>query len=823
MSDARTHYLSDYQPSSYAVKSLHLNFILDEAQTRVISTAHYQLRSGAVAGELALHGEQLKLVSLVRDGQVLTQQDYALSESGLTVHNCPAEFTLVCETEIKPQENTSLSGLYKSGGNFCTQCEAEGFRRMTYYLDRPDVMTVFTTRIEADKNLYPVLLSNGNLLERGDLADERHYSIWQDPHKKPAYLFALVAGDLEMVEDRFTTLTGREVTLRIFAQPHNIDKCDFAMASLKKSMRWDEERFGREYDLDIFMIVAVDDFNMGAMENKGLNIFNSKLVFASPATATDADYESIDAVIAHEYFHNWTGNRVTCRDWFQLTLKEGLTVFRDQEYTADMMSRPVKRIDDVKLLRAFQFPEDAGSMSHPIQPTEYIEMNNFYTLTVYEKGAEVVRMYQTLLGMDGFRKGMDLYFARHDGQAVTVDDFRAAMADANGKDLTQFRRWYEQKGTPVVKAEGTYDADSQTYRLTLTQKPPRMHSQEARAPLHIPFALGLLDETGRDLLAEGTRVLDFVQESQVFEFKGIACKPTPSLLRDFSAPVELDFDYSDAQLAFLLAKDRDAFNRWEAGQTLMTRAILRDEGYASDALIDIDSLTRAHRRLEQDIARALLQGLQQTYQAMKVTGAYNPSAEPSGRRALRNLCLKYWMALDSTDALHAAWNQFHAGENMTDVLAAFAAFASSHRQEREVVVQEFYNRWKGTPLVLDKWFSVQAGSKHPQALAHCLALSEHADFKIKNPNRVRSLLAVLMRNLPVFHDISGRGYQLLADKIIELSQINPQIGARMAAGFNQWKRYDETRQALMKAQLLRIKALPNLAKDIDEIISRALA
>jgi aminopeptidase N len=858
MKPVKTHYLKDYQPTPYAVESLHLRFVLEEDSTRVISTARYVLRDGAVGGCLDLHGEHLRLIGLKRDGQPLSDAHYTHTDEGLRVLACPETFELECETEIEPQKNTALSGLYKSGGNFCTQCEAEGFRRITYYPDRPDVMTIFTTRIEADKARYPVLLSNGNLMERGDLPEGRQYSVWHDPHKKPSYLFALVAGDLEMVEDHFVTQSGRQVTLRIFAQAHNIDQCDFAMQSLKNSMRWDEERFGLEYDLDIFMIVAVDDFNMGAMENKGLNIFNSKLVFASPQTATDFDYESIDAVIAHEYFHNWTGNRVTCRDWFQLTLKEGLTVFRDQEYTSDQMSRAVKRIDDVKLLRAFQFPEDAGAMSHPIQPTHYIEMNNFYTLTVYEKGAEVIRMYQTLLGVAGFRKGMDLYFARHDGQAVTVDEFRAAMADANGRDLTQFRRWYEQKGTPVALAQGEYDAMTQRYTLHLTQKPPRMHPQDAREPLHIPFALGLLDAQGRDLLPEGTRVLDWVQTQQSFVFEGIASEPIPSLLRNFSAPVELEFDYSNEQLAFLLAHDTDAFNRWEAGQTLMARAILQDQGYASDALleglratllndglepafrafalalpdmawlaeqtarVDIDGLTEAHRRLEKEIARALLQDFQAIYQKMACPPPYQPSAEQAGKRALRNLALRYWMALDSSDALHAAWNQFHAAENMTDVSAALGLMASSARQEREVVLHTFYEHWKKQPLVLDKWFALQAGSKHPNALAHCVALSQHKDFNLKNPNRVRSLLAVMMRNLPVFHHASGRGYQLLADNIIELNAINPQIGARMAAGFNQYKRYDDVRQALMHAQLLRIQALPDLAKDIAEIITRAL-
>ena len=740
MSKPEVKYLKDYTVSPFLVDEFHLNVKLNEDVTTVSSTAHYRRNLESEHLPLTLDGQEMDLKAVYLDGQHLSEDAYMLGTETLTLHDVPDAFELRIVTEIKPQENTSLEGLYKSSGNYCTQCEATGFRKITYYLDRPDVMTVFTTTLEADQAKYPVLLSNGNLINTETLDNGRHIATWHDPHKKPCYLFAMVAGDLEMVEDSFTTLSGRDVTLRIFAEAHNIDKCDHAMESLKKSMKWDEERYGLEYDLDIFMIVAVDDFNMGAMENKGLNIFNSKLVFAKPESATDKDYESIEAVIGHEYFHNWTGNRVTCRDWFQLTLKEGLTVYRDQEFTSDLMSRPVKRIEDVQLLRSYQFPEDAGPMSHPIQPSSYIEMNNFYTVTVYEKGAEVVRMYETLLGRDGFRRGMDLYFERHDGQAVTVDDFRMAMADANGVDLTQFRRWYEQAGTPKVKVVGTYDEQAQNYTLTVEQT-------NKDEPLHIPFAVGLLNSEGQDILPEGTQVIDIKEGTQSVTFENITESPVPSLLRGFSAPVELDFDYTAEQLAFLMANDSDEFNRWEAGQKLMAKEILAmvddlqngirpqssdvllhalEATLTNDSLepafralalsmpsigylceltetVDIDNLVKAHKQMKHDIARFSMHALLTTYRAMEVESEeYSPCAKDSGQRALRNLCLNYMMTLDSIDALKFAWNQYHDSNNMTDVLAALKGYSHSHRQEREVLLEEFYNKWHKEPLVLDK-------------------------------------------------------------------------------------------------------------------------
>ncbi|MGB5597205.1 MAG: aminopeptidase N, partial [Thiothrix litoralis] len=569
-----TIYLQDYAAPAYRVDAVSLVFELGEASTRVTSVANYRREPGVAADTpLELYGEALELLEVRLNGLPLSETDYSVSDTGMSVHNVSALCTLEIVTRIYPQKNTSLEGLYQSSGNFCTQCEAQGFRKITYYPDRPDVMTVFTTQILADKQKYPVLLSNGNLTGSGDLPDGRHWARWEDPFHKPAYLFALVAGNLQHVEDHYTTLSGRDVTLRIYTEAHNIDKCDHAMQSLKRAMSWDEQRFGLEYDLDIYMVVAVDDFNMGAMENKGLNVFNSKLVFASPATATDMDYVNIEAVIGHEYFHNWTGNRVTCRDWFQLSLKEGLTVFRDQEFTSDLHSRPVKRIEDVRALRTFQFAEDASPMAHPIRPASYMEINNFYTVTVYEKGAEVVRMYQTLLGRDGFRKGMDLYFERHDGQAVATENFLAAMADANEADLSQFQRWYDQAGTPQVAVRMDYDAAAQRCTLHFSQSCPATPEADNKLPFLIPVAIGLLDGKGQDLI--GTQVLRLTDTEQSFTFEKVPEQPVPSLLRDFSAPVKLNFPYAEADLVFLMKHDSDAFNRWDAGQRLAMQTILK--------------------------------------------------------------------------------------------------------------------------------------------------------------------------------------------------------------------------------------------------------
>ncbi|MFJ4371296.1 aminopeptidase N [Pseudomonas japonica] len=876
-------YLKDYQAPEYLIDETHLTFELFEDHTLV----HAQLvmrrnpARGAGLPPLVLDGQQLELLSVALDDQPLGAADYQLGDSHLTLQPKAAQFTLDTSVRIHPESNTALEGLYKSSGMFCTQCEAEGFRKITYYLDRPDVMSAFTTTVIAEQHRYPVLLSNGNPVGSGPQDDGRHWATWEDPFRKPAYLFALVAGDLWCVEDTFTRQSGRDVTLRIYVEPENIDKCQHAMTSLKKSMRWDEEVYGREYDLDIFMIVAVNDFNMGAMENKGLNIFNSSCVLARAETATDAAHQRVEAVVAHEYFHNWSGNRVTCRDWFQLSLKEGFTVFRDAEFSADVNSRTVKRIEDVAYLRTHQFAEDAGPMAHAVRPDSFIEISNFYTLTVYEKGSEVVRMVRTLLGAEGFRKGSDLYFERHDGQAVTCDDFIKAMEDANGVDLTQFKRWYSQAGTPRLAVSEAYDAAAQTYSLTFRQSCPETPDKVEKKPFVIPVELGLLDAQGNDLAlrlqgeaaAAGTsRVLSVTEAEQTFTFVDVAAKPLPSLLRGFSAPVKLAFPYDRDQLMFLMQHDSDGFNRWEAGQQLSVQVLqeliaqqqkgeqlvldqrlvtalgsvlgndaldqamvaemlsLPSEAYLTEIseTADVDAIHAAREFARRQLAEQLFDGLWARYQANRDASrqtAYVAEAEHFARRGLQNIVLSYLMLSGKPQVLEATLEQFDACDNMTERLTALAVLVNSpFEAERAKALTAFAEHFKDNPLVMDQWFSVQAGSTLPGGLARVRTLMEHPAFTLKNPNKVRALIGAFAgQNLVNFHAADGSGYRFLADIVIELNALNPQIASRQLAPLTRWRKYDDKRQALMKGELQRIRDSGQLSSDVFEVVSKSLA
>ena len=860
----QTIYLKDYQAPAFTVEKLDLLFELSANDTQVTATSQL-VRTGS--GELQLNGEDLELLELAIDGQVLSASQYDYADGILSVAAVPDQFELRVKTRINPAANTALEGLYQSSGNFCTQCEAEGFRKITFYFDRPDVLTVFTTKMIADKQQYPVLLSNGNLQDSGDLPDGKHYATWHDPHPKPCYLFALVAGDLALIQDSFTTQSGRVVDLRIYVESHNADKCEHAMRSLQNSMAWDEKRFGLEYDLDIYMIVAVDDFNMGAMENKGLNVFNSKFVLAKPETATDVDYQNIEGVIGHEYFHNWTGNRVTCRDWFQLSLKEGLTVFRDQEFSSDMGSRAIKRIEDVRLLRTHQFAEDAGPMAHPIRPDSYIEINNFYTLTVYEKGSEVIRMQHTLLGEEGFQKGMQLYFERHDGQAVTCDDFVAAMSDANDVDMEQFKHWYTQAGTPVLDVEDEYDVDSQQYTLHFKQYTPDTPGQSDKQPLHVPIAVGLLDSSGNDISIPNT-VLHITQAEQSVSFNNIAERPVPSLLRGFSAPVKLNFSYSKEQLIFLAANDSDSFNRWEASQNLALTLIhqlikvyqkggelaldqsfmdacedilldrqqdkallaaaltLPSERYIAETMdvVDPDAIHAVREFIITEVATQLRKSFLEIYHENNAQDEYRPGAEDIAERSLKNVCLSYLMRLDNNDSFDLCLSQCQDANNMTDSLSALALLCDHPGEARQDILNSFYRRWQDDAQVMDKWFSVQAGSSLPNCLDQVKQLMEHEKFSMTNPNKVRALVGALCMNNPVvFHQKTGEGYQLLADVVIQLNKLNPQVASRMVSVFNSWKRYDDQRQELIKAQLTRIATEPELSRDVYEIVNKALS
>ncbi|MBZ5715797.1 aminopeptidase N [Nannocystis pusilla] len=865
----------DYRRPDYTIDRVDLRFELGENFTTVhASLAVRRMHDTPAGAPLVLDGENLVLKRVAIDGRELPADHYVAGPTSLTIADPGAAFTLTTVVEIRPQDNLELSGLYRSSGNFCTQCEAEGFRRITYFLDRPDVMARYSVVVEADRARYPVLLANGNRVETGELDGGRHFARWDDPFPKPCYLFALVAGDLRCHDGEFVTRSGRTVRLEIWVEPDNIDRCAHALRSLQAAMRWDEDTFGREYDLDIYMIVAVSDFNMGAMENKGLNIFNAKYVLARPDTATDDDYDGIESVIAHEYFHNWTGNRVTCRDWFQLTLKEGLTVFRDRLFSADMGSPAVARIGDVLALRTNQFAEDSGPMAHPIRPESYIEMNNFYTTTVYEKGAEVIGMMRTLLGAAGFRRGMDLYFERHDGQAVTCDDFRAALADANGVDLEQFGRWYSQVGTPVVRARGDYDAAARAYTLTLEQAPPR--GRDGGELLHIPVAVGLLGPDGplalrlsEETAASGdTRVLELRERSRSFRFEDVPAAPVASLLRGFSAPVELEVERSDADLARLMAADPDEFSRWDAGQELARRVLLRlagdveagrelaldrefvaacarilgDERFdgslkalaltlpnerllgQQQQVVAVDALHAARQFAVRALARALREPLLAVYKATAPQGPYRIERAEVDRRKLRNLALGYLVALGEPDLIRLAVEQFELSDNMTDSEAALACLIDHGGPERDSALARFHARWHKDPLVLDKWFALQAVSTHPDTLDRVLALADHPDFNLLNPNRARSLLGAFgLRNQHQFHRQDGRGHALVADKVLALDPHNPQVAARLVAAFNPWRRFDAARQQSMRAQLERIAAQPGLSKSVREIVDRALA
>ncbi|PNG15349.1 aminopeptidase N [Stutzerimonas stutzeri] len=876
-------HLKDYQVPDYLIDETHLTFELYEDRTLV--HAQLVMRRNPEAGtglpRLQLHGQDLELISLALNDRQLGLGDYEVAEESLTLQPDAASFTLDTTVVIHPESNTALEGLYKSGSMFCTQCEAEGFRKITYYLDRPDVMSKFTTTVSAEKQAYPILLSNGNPIASGEEDDGRHWATWEDPFKKPAYLFALVAGDLWCVEDSFTTMSGRDVALRIYVEPENIDKCQHAMDSLKKSMKWDEEAYGREYDLDIFMIVAVNDFNMGAMENKGLNIFNSSAVLARAETATDAAHQRVEAIVAHEYFHNWSGNRVTCRDWFQLSLKEGFTVFRDSQFSADMNSPTVKRVEDVSYLRTHQFAEDAGPMAHSVRPESFIEISNFYTLTVYEKGAEVVRMIQTLLGEEGFRKGSDLYFERHDGQAVTVDDFVKAMEDANGADLTQFKRWYSQAGTPRLAVSERYDAAAKTYSLTFRQSCPPTPGQSEKLAFVIPVSLGLLDGQGREIAlrlqgeqaAVGTtRVLAVDQPEQTFTFVEVPEQPLPSLLRGFSAPVKLDFPYSRDQLMFLMQHDSDGFNRWEAGQQLSVqvlqemigqhqrgealqldqrlvaalRSLLEDESLdqamvaemlslPSEAYLteisdvaDVDAIHAARDFARQGIATALYDLFWKRYQANREVSRQTPyvaEASHFARRALQNIALSYLMLSGKPEVVAACVDQFEQADNMTERLTALAVLVNSgFEAERDKALEAFAEHFKDNPLVMDQWFSVQAGNTQPGGLERVQHLMQHPAFTLKNPNKVRALIgAFANQNLVNFHRADGAGYRFLADQVIVLNKLNPQIASRLLAPLTRWRKYDAGRQGLMKTELERILASGELSSDVYEVVSKSLA
>jgi len=875
MSQPEVIYLKDYQVPAFLIDQTDLRFELEATKTLVKArlTIRKNPESHAQQRSLVLDGDPaLVLHRVAINDQVLSDKEFIRTSEGLTVQDVPDSFILETVTEINPDANTALEGLYLSDGFYCTQCEAEGFRRITFYIDRPDVMSVFTTTIEADKETCPVLLSNGNSIDSGDSENGRHWVTWEDPFRKPAYLFALVAGDLSHVEESYTTMSGRNVALQIFADKKDLNKLDHAMLSLKNAMRWDEDVYGREYDLDIFMIVAVDFFNMGAMENKGLNVFNTSCVLASPQTTTDLGFQRVEGVVAHEYFHNWSGNRVTCRDWFQLSLKEGFTVFRDSEFTADLNSRTVKRIEDVSVLRTAQFAEDAGPMAHPIRPSSFIEISNFYTMTIYEKGAEVVRMIHTLLGPELFRKGSDLYFERHDGQAVTTDDFVAAMSDASGRDFTQFKRWYEQAGTPELTVSDDYDATTGTYALTVRQSCPATPGQNEKLPFHLPIAIGLIDDQGADLsLAEGqtTQILELTEAEQRFEFTGITGgKPVPSLLRGFSAPVKLRYPYSRDELVFLMQHDSDGFNRWEASQKLGVdilqtliaayqkgeplaldsrlteayRSVLIDESldpamvakvltlpseaYLSELSgeIDVDAIHGARDFARHEIAEALELEFITAYDRCNSTEVYSPDADSIAQRALRNLSLAYLVETDKPQHLAMARAQFDQADNMTDSQAALGLLVHAKDETAATdVLAKFYERWSGESLVVNQWLSVQANDPKLGTLSKVIALMEHPAFTMRNPNKVRALISAFAMQNPVnFHQLDGSGYAFLADRIIELNALNPQIASRLVTPLTRWKRYSEQRQGLMKHELQRIMDSGSLSSDVYEVVSKSL-
>ena len=873
---ARPVRLQDYRPPDWLVETVHLDISLHPTATKVRATLNFRPNPGTSPAPLVLDGDGINLSSVTLDGQPLAADAYVASPDRFTLAQPPQRpFTLTIETVIDPSANTQLMGLYRSSGTYCTQCEAEGFRRITYFPDRPDVMAVYTTRVEADKGQAPVLLANGNLIESGDLPAGRHFAVWHDPFPKPSYLFAMVGGSLACVDDTFVTMSGRKVALKIYVEPGKESRCGYAMDALKRSMRWDEQAFGREYDLDIFMIVAVSDFNMGAMENKGLNVFNDRYVLASPETATDADFASIEAIIAHEYFHNWTGNRITCRDWFQLCLKEGLTVFRDQEFTADMRSRAVKRITDVRNLRAHQFVEDAGPLAHSVRPQVYHEINNFYTTTVYEKGAELVRMLRTLLGHAIFRKGMDLYFDRHDGEAATIEQFVQCFADGSGRDLSQFMLWYAQAGTPEIITEGQYDNSKQTFTLNLSQIVPATPNQRVKEPMVVPLRTGFVGAEGADLplIVSGKPmtgdVITLDQPAATLVFESVTERPVLSINREFSAPVKLTTNLSAEDLRRLAAHDRDPFNRWQAVQTLATRLLVKnvgllqagqkaipDEGliaalatilgddrlepaFVSLALtmpteadiareigrdVDPDANFRARAHLRSEIGTKLQLALAEAYRRTQSTAPYSPDAASTGQRALKNTALDLLAAPGGQDGIALAIQQYRSADNMTDRMAALSTLALHEVPERTEALQDFYDRYQGDPLIIDKWLTLQAMIPEGGTLDRVRSLTSHPAFSMNNPNRVRSLIGAFAHgNATQFNRADGAGYTFIADAVLRLDVKNPQVASRLATAFRSWRALESGRREQAQAALRRIAASSALSADVNDIVSRALA
>ena len=857
----KTTYLKDYQRPAFLVAHVDLDFALDPAATKVIAKLHLSRREGVSEDTpLVLNGEGLSLEKVHIDGSAVAPDRQEISATHLTIADVPEKFILETQVTLAPEQNTALMGLYMSNDMFCTQCEAEGFRRITYYPDRPDILATFSVRIEADKTKFPVLLANGNPGQTGDLADNRHFAHWADPHPKPAYLFALVAGDLAMIDDKFTTMSGREIALRVFVQPQNANKCGFTLDALKRAMAWDEQVFGREYDLDIFMIVAVDHFNFGAMENKGLNIFNSAYVLASPATATDRDYELIEGIVAHEYFHNWSGNRVTCRDWFQLCLKEGFTVFRDQEFSSDMRVRPVQRIKDVRQLWARQFPEDAGPLAHPARPESYITIDNFYTATVYEKGAELVRMIKTLIGRDAFRQGSDLYFNRHDGEAATVEDFIVAMEDASGINLSQFRRWYSDAGTPVITVKEEFN--NSTYKLTLTQQTNPTPGQEDKPARHIPVVMGLV---GKDGPVTGTNMIELTDTSRTLTFDGLATKPVASLFKGFSAPVIVNQNFTLEDRLILIEQDTDPFNRWAMGRSFALdllksfagvatldapdqalpafvaalAKLLQDEtldpAYRAEILnlpsetdlaramveIDPEAISAAQKKLRLSLATDLAPVLTELYQNMAVNEDYRPDADQAGRRALRNAALALMMATDVKEVAAKAVIQAQTATNMTDEAAAVSLLARSTRPERVGVLADFYTKWENDPLVINKWFAWQALSSSDEALDEVRMLTKHKAYDIGNPNKVRSLIgAFATENQTAFHRADGTGYDFFFAQIRLLDKINPQVAARLLTATSSWRKFEPGRRTKLHEALKTLASEDGLSKNLFEMAGR---
>ncbi|KHD87718.1 MAG: aminopeptidase N [Bdellovibrio sp. ArHS] len=866
-------YLKDYKGPAFSVDSINLDFVINEDFCRVIAKS--KMKRTADSAELRLNGVELKLVSVKIDGTLLQADQYQVTDEEMIIPSTPAQFELEIETELQPQNNTSLEGLYKSNGIFCTQCEAQGFRKITYFLDRPDVMTSYSVTIEADKKKYPVLLSNGDRIKIEDLGNGRHKAYWRDPHKKPCYLFALVAGDLGVIRDTFTTASGRKVNLEVYAAHGKQERCWHAMESLKKSMKWDEETFGLEYDLNDYMIVAIDDFNAGAMENKGLNIFNSRLVLADANSATDVDFHSIESVVAHEYFHNWTGNRVTLRDWFQLSLKEGLTVFRDQEFSADMTDRGVQRIEDVDALRAGQFAEDAGPNAHPVRPESCMAVDNFFTMTIYEKGSEVIRMMQTIVGRKGFRKGMDEYFKRHDGQAVTTEDFAAAISEPNGKDFALFKRWYNQAGTPVVQVHEAFDAAQGEYTLTLEQSCPATPHQPHKEPFHIPLLMGLLDKNGKELSlncekvqvnTDGKTLLELKEHKETFVFKGLKERPVLSILREFSAPVHLRWAASEDDLYFLMEKDTDSFNRREMAQklglsllhTLIARhregaplnidvrylnaisATLQDADMdpsfkakmlqlpshailaQEEEVLDAEAFHSARTALRTAIARENRTQLLDIYH--KYHGLDPKSHDPKvfGHRALKNQALTYLAELHDPEILALVNKQYWEAQNMTDRMTALTILADTESDLREKALNDFYNNWKDDSVVINKWFTAQATTTRPQTLEDVKALTKHPAFNITNPNNVYSLLRAFGANIVRFNDPKTEAYEFYADKILEIDAKNPQVAARLCAAFNFVKKLDPVMKEKAMKQIKRMVAVETLSKNSRELLQSAI-